>query len=120
MNTLTPRALRTFSLSIYTQQVLRPRYLSTTPLLFKASAAATAAPTSSQQSKSISSVNGPISTLPAPLSVPERKPGQPFFFRYAFSLGKAYATFYKTGVKNIYTNFKVSLPLLTLPIRFSV
>lgn len=54
------------------------------------------------------SVNGPLSTLPAPLELPTREPNQPFFFKYAFTLGKAYANFYKTGVKNIYFNFIAS------------
>jgi hypothetical protein len=53
-------------------------------------------------------VNGPSTTLPAPISVPERAEGQSFFPSYALTLGKAYLTFYKTGVKNIYTNFKLS------------
>jgi LETM1-like protein len=53
-------------------------------------------------------VNGPSTTLPAPIKVPVREEGQSFFPSYALALGKAYIGFYKTGVKNIYTNFKLS------------
>ncbi|KAB8292973.1 hypothetical protein EYC80_007337 [Monilinia laxa] len=59
-------------------------------------------------------VNGPLSTLPAPLDLPIREPNQPFFFKYALTLGKAYARFYKTGVKNIYYNFIASRNIQTL------
>ncbi|APA14306.1 hypothetical protein sscle_12g090760 [Sclerotinia sclerotiorum 1980 UF-70] len=58
-------------------------------------------------------INGPASTLPAPLDLPIREPNQPFFFKYAFTLGKAYAKFYKTGVKNIYYNFLASRTIQT-------
>ncbi|KAI9643590.1 hypothetical protein NHQ30_008212 [Ciborinia camelliae] len=53
-------------------------------------------------------VNGPASTLPARLDLPIREPNQPLVFKYALALGKAYAKFYKTGVKNIYYNFVAS------------
>jgi hypothetical protein len=53
-------------------------------------------------------VNGPATTLPATLDVPVRGEDQPFFPGYALALGKSYLNFYKTGVKNIYTNFRVS------------
>ncbi|ESZ95452.1 hypothetical protein SBOR_4193 [Sclerotinia borealis F-4128] len=56
----------------------------------------------------------PPSTLPAPLNLPIREANQAFFFKYAFTLGKAYATFYKTGVKNIYHNFVASRHIQTL------
>lgn len=58
-----------------------------------------------------SKINGPSTTLPASLDLPARAPGQSFFPGYAFKLGKAYATFYKTGVKNIYHNFVASRPI---------
>jgi hypothetical protein len=58
--------------------------------------------------KAPSKVNGPISTLPAPLALPVRAKDQPFFPAYALALGKAYLAFYKTGVKHIYTNFKAA------------
>ncbi|KAG0647239.1 hypothetical protein D0Z07_7014 [Hyphodiscus hymeniophilus] len=62
-------------------------------------------------SKPLSKVNGPPTTLPALLDLPIREPNQSFFPGYAFKLGKAYATFYKTGVFNIYKNFQASRPL---------
>jgi hypothetical protein len=56
-------------------------------------------------------VNGPASTLPPPLNTPERQPGQSFFPSYAFALGKSYATFYKNGIKSIYSNFMACRPV---------
>jgi hypothetical protein len=57
-------------------------------------------------------VNGPLSTLPPPLNLPEpRKDGEPFFPKYAFKLGKSYATFYKDGIKAIYRNFMACRPI---------
>ncbi|TAQ87600.1 hypothetical protein B7494_g4052 [Chlorociboria aeruginascens] len=53
-------------------------------------------------------INGPSSTRPAPLDLPIRGANERFFFKYAFQLGKAYASFYKIGVKNIYTNFRAA------------
>ena len=52
-------------------------------------------------------VNPPSSTLPGPLVLPVRAESQsaPSYF---FSLGKAYLSFYKTGAKAVYTNFKAS------------
>ncbi|KAK6505209.1 hypothetical protein TWF481_007127 [Arthrobotrys musiformis] len=45
-------------------------------------------------------INGPLSTLPAPLDIPApRKPGESLF-GYYFKLGKGYLSFYKTGLKN--------------------
>ncbi|TID14319.1 hypothetical protein E6O75_ATG09398 [Venturia nashicola] len=52
-------------------------------------------------------VNASPTTLPAPLDVPEREKGQGKF-SYAFKAGKAYLGFYKTGIKNIYSNWKVA------------
>ncbi|RKF81059.1 putative letm1-like protein [Golovinomyces cichoracearum] len=58
-------------------------------------------------SSSHSLANGPASTLPASLDSPTRKPGQAAF-SYYYSVGKAYLGFYKTGMKNIYYNYKAS------------
>ena len=55
-------------------------------------------------------VNGPCTTLPAPLNVPARGENQSFV-PYIISVGKSYLAFYKTGVWNIYTNFKLSREL---------
>ncbi|KAH8593931.1 hypothetical protein B0O99DRAFT_626449 [Bisporella sp. PMI_857] len=56
------------------------------------------------------SVNGPTTTLPAPLDLPVRQANQALF-KYLFKLGKGYAGFYKTGVKNIWNNYKAALPI---------
>ncbi|TQS37376.1 hypothetical protein Golomagni_02151 [Golovinomyces magnicellulatus] len=58
-------------------------------------------------SSSHSLANGPASTLPASLDSPVRKPGQATL-SYYYSVGKAYLGFYKTGIKNIYYNYKAS------------
>ncbi|KAF2838504.1 hypothetical protein M501DRAFT_915093, partial [Patellaria atrata CBS 101060] len=52
-------------------------------------------------------VNPPLSTLPAPLEVPERAPDQSLF-SYLYKSGRAYLGFYKTGIKNIWTNHKLT------------
>ncbi|KAI1003369.1 hypothetical protein K3495_g4837 [Podosphaera aphanis] len=57
-----------------------------------------------------SPANGPITTLPAPLNPPARKPDQAAF-TYYLSVGKAYLAFYKKGIKNIYYNYKAAKPI---------
>lgn len=53
----------------------------------------------------------PLSTThPPPLSLPFRAPDLPAY-KYYFRLGKAYAQFYKTGLKAIYTNWKLARAL---------
>ncbi|PGH10919.1 hypothetical protein AJ79_05164 [Helicocarpus griseus UAMH5409] len=63
-------------------------------------------------------LNPPLTTFPAPLSLPSKDPTTSQF-KHLFSLGKAYLTFYKTGLKNVYNNYRAALPLrrrLGLPI----
>lgn len=84
---------------------------STSLLSQKRHASSTTASAGATPSLSHSKVNGPISTLPAALLTPERQPGQSFFPSYAFTLGKSYLTFYKSGLKAIYTNFMACRPL---------
>ncbi|KAK3990981.1 hypothetical protein QBC44DRAFT_358094 [Cladorrhinum sp. PSN332] len=69
-----------------------------------------------QESPSLSGLNPPPTTRPPPLNLPARDPKNPAFKHY-FSLGKAYLTFYKTGLKNILTNRKLALsnPLTQSP-----
>ncbi|KAH8668893.1 hypothetical protein BX600DRAFT_510947 [Xylariales sp. PMI_506] len=50
-----------------------------------------------------STLNPPATTRPPVLSLPSREPGSSLF-TYLFSLGKAYTTFYKNGLKAIFTN----------------
>ncbi|KAK4166562.1 hypothetical protein QBC43DRAFT_312919 [Cladorrhinum sp. PSN259] len=52
-------------------------------------------------------LNPPHTTRPAPLNLPERDP-EASAFKHYFSLGKAYLTFYKTGLKNILANRKLA------------
>ena len=52
-----------------------------------------------------SSVNPVATTRPPPLELPE-KPANPGV-GYYFSLGKAYLSFYKTGLKNAWANYKM-------------
>lgn len=51
--------------------------------------------------------NPPVSTLPPPLDVPGREPGQSLF-SYTLKSGKAYFQFYKQGVKNVWQNRKLA------------
>ncbi|KAL4894323.1 hypothetical protein BDV59DRAFT_16967 [Aspergillus ambiguus] len=70
-------------------------------------AAATTTPTTSD-------INPPASTRPAPLDLPAALPSSAptadKLKRYV-TLGRAYLTFYKTGLKNVYHNYRASIPL---------
>ena len=55
-------------------------------------------------------LNPPITTRPPPLSLPEKLPHLPKY-KYYFRVGKAYALFYKTGLKAIWTNYKLARAL---------
>ena len=75
-----------------------------------------AKPTTTEQ------VNPPSSTRPSPLSMPDALPATAStsdkFKRY-MAVGKAYINFYKTGIKNVYHNYRASIPLrqnLGLPV----
>ncbi|EER42813.1 conserved hypothetical protein [Histoplasma capsulatum var. duboisii H88] len=57
-----------------------------------------------------SPLNASTSTLPAPLSLPPKDPTANKA-KYYFTLGKAYLSFYKTGLKNVYHNYRAALPL---------
>ncbi|KAK6841154.1 hypothetical protein PG987_002014 [Apiospora arundinis] len=54
-------------------------------------------------------LNPPASTRPPPLDLPVREPDSSVF-GYYYKLGKAYTTFYKTGLKAIFTNRRLLLP----------
>lgn len=116
MTTLTLRTLRTSLLHDEAHGLLKQQFLLSTSLLqyqpaqrrLASSSTRTATKPTSPPTKPLSNVNAPSSTLPAPLDLPVRKPDQSYFPSYLFALGKAYATFYKTGVKNIYYNHQAS------------
>ncbi|PKS07653.1 hypothetical protein jhhlp_006259 [Lomentospora prolificans] len=51
-------------------------------------------------------INPPRTTLPPPLDLPVRKPGDGTF-SHLFKLGKTYVGFYKAGLKNVFVNRKL-------------
>ncbi|KAL1851837.1 hypothetical protein Plec18170_006140 [Paecilomyces lecythidis] len=69
---------------------------------------------STSSSSSSSEVNPPLSTLPMKLDVPApaASDATPIdqLKRY-IALGRAYYSFYKSGLKNVYHNYKASMPL---------
>ncbi|KAF3893409.1 Letm1 RBD domain-containing protein [Trichophyton interdigitale] len=76
------------------------------------SSASSAATTSASETSISSPVNAPATTRPAFLDVPSKdNPQTSGTFSYYFALGKAYLRFYKTGLKNVYGNYKASIPL---------
>ena len=134
MSTTIPRALRTASLQhprrIHSQFHVQPNTslqtlkLSQQSLLRYASTSTTSSTSTSSTTTTTTTttsppppekprhpINGPLSTLPAPLDVPSQLPSEKLFPTYALRVGKAYLSFYKTGVKNIYTNFLLARPL---------
>ncbi|KAI4286135.1 MAG: hypothetical protein L6R38_000117 [Xanthoria sp. 2 TBL-2021] len=54
-------------------------------------------------------LNPPISTLPPPLLLPTSEPNLPATekLKFYYRTGKAYLTFYKTGVKALWQNYKL-------------
>lgn len=120
MNSITLRTVRTSTFQPARSSalflLLRPQSSQPSLLTQARHASNSSTPTTTSSSSPTysaprSPVNGPISTLPPPLTVPERKPDERFFPAYAFRLGKSYITFYKAGAKAIYTNFKSARPL---------
>ncbi|PYI10464.1 hypothetical protein BO78DRAFT_393886 [Aspergillus sclerotiicarbonarius CBS 121057] len=66
-------------------------------------------------------INPPPSTRPADLSLPASLPPSSSpadKLKHYVSIGRAYLTFYKTGLKNVYHNYRAAMPLrrtLNLP-----
>lgn len=59
-------------------------------------------------------INAPTSTLPAQIDTPDPLPAStdtPAKLKRLITLGRAYLTFYKTGLKNVFANYRASLPL---------
>ncbi|KAI8627261.1 hypothetical protein F5Y19DRAFT_183584 [Xylariaceae sp. FL1651] len=85
-----------------------------------ASSTATALTTSdekqfpSEPSPFSDTLNPPASTRPPPLDLPVRDP-QSNLFGHLFRLGKAYTTFYKTGLKAVFTNRRLLRDLPDTP-----
>lgn len=68
-----------------------------------------AAPTripSAQSAISPTAANPPATTRPPPLELPERSP-ETSNFSHLYKTGKAYLSFYKAGLKNIYLNSRL-------------
>ncbi|KAI1805826.1 hypothetical protein F4811DRAFT_201664 [Daldinia bambusicola] len=61
-------------------------------------------------------LNPPASTRPPPLDLPTQDPSSSVF-KYFYHLGKAYTTFYKTGLGAIFTNRKLLIqsPTASIP-----
>ncbi|GKZ23382.1 hypothetical protein AbraIFM66951_009280 [Aspergillus brasiliensis] len=73
-------------------------------------------PTSSTSTTILTSINPPPSTRPASLALPPPpNPNTPLppsdkLKRY-ITIGRAYLSFYKTGLKNVYHNYRAAIPL---------
>lgn len=82
-----------------------PRFFSTnsSPVLSQASPAKTQDDTTSDLTLASEAANPPATTRPPPLELPVREPDTSIL-PHLFKTGKAYLTFYKTGLKNIYLN----------------
>lgn len=70
-------------------------------------------PTASPSSHAIADVNPPASTRPADLNLPEPLPSASTAdkIKRFIAIGRAYLAFYKTGLKNVYHNYRDSLPI---------
>lgn len=90
------------------QQVKQYPFHSQRTLRLTSTTTTVATPTTQQQS----TINPPTSTLPAPLTLPTRTASQPAL-KYYFYLGRAYFTFYKTGAKAVYTNYRSSRNIIS-------
>ncbi|OJJ84136.1 uncharacterized protein ASPGLDRAFT_46945 [Aspergillus glaucus CBS 516.65] len=87
---------------------------------------ATVPSTSSTSTTSPDDINPPPSTRPADINTPDSLPDDAApvdtVKRY-IALGRAYLSFYKTGLKNVYHNYRTSLPLrneLGLPVYLPI
>lgn len=110
-------ALRSqFSPHIATQRQFHP--FSHAPRLFSTSAASQAAKPTDEPSTvttpPANEINAPPSTLPAPLDLPIVLPATAQTadkLKRLVTIGRAYLAFYKTGLKNVFRNYRASLPL---------
>ena len=60
-----------------------------------------------QREEHNSLINPPAFTIPPPLDVPKRKPGQ-FYITYLYSRGRAFLRFFKSGLKNVWTMYRAA------------
>lgn len=113
MTTLNPRALRTFTL-LHHSHLCHGQFRTLPSVTHRLSRYASTAPTrhlAYNPPKPLTKLNGPSSTLPAPLIVPEKRADQSYFPSYLYTIGKTYVAFYKAGVWNIWANFKAAQPI---------
>ncbi|KAJ5154110.1 uncharacterized protein N7500_009549 [Penicillium coprophilum] len=71
-------------------------------------------PTTTVSIPSKTEINAPTSTHPAPLTTPpplNPSAGAADKLKRYVEFGRAYVTFYKTGLKHVYHNYRASLPL---------
>ncbi|KAJ5667970.1 uncharacterized protein N7477_006540 [Penicillium maclennaniae] len=108
------RALSQFN-ALNMQRQLHPRLPSTIPRLFSTSAASSAKQDATTvTTPPVTQINAPPSTLPAPLDLPTVLPANAQTadkLKRLVTIGRAYLAFYKTGLKNVYRNYRASLPL---------
>ncbi|KAJ5233746.1 uncharacterized protein N7469_005512 [Penicillium citrinum] len=75
---------------------------------------ATTTTTTTVSTPTKSEINAPLSTFPAeietPPQLPQNAPATDKIKRLV-ATGRAYVTFYKTGLKNVFRNYRASLPL---------
>ncbi|TVY57592.1 hypothetical protein LCER1_G001699 [Lachnellula cervina] len=124
MTTFALRGLRTTALFQHascvpynaTSIAFKSQFLPSSPKLssLQRRASSTSNPPAKDAAPLSSPLNGPLKTRPPPLDLPPPKDPQTSTVLYYIALGKAYATFYKTGAKAIYTNFRASQPIQDL------
>ncbi|CAI7609064.1 unnamed protein product [Penicillium manginii] len=80
-------------------------------------------PTTTVPTPTRDEINAPLSTFPATIETPPQDPSTPPTpinkIKRLISTGRAYLTFYKTGLKNVFRNYRASIPLrksLSLPV----
>ncbi|KAK0649434.1 hypothetical protein B0T16DRAFT_410074 [Cercophora newfieldiana] len=83
------------------------RYSSSSPA--KRAAADTPPQQTTSRNRDRTAANPPPSTRPPPLDLPTRSPTTSTF-SHLFSTGKAFLTFYKTGLRQIWTNYRTAYP----------
>ncbi|OQE29376.1 hypothetical protein PENSTE_c002G01489 [Penicillium steckii] len=87
---------------------------STSAINHNKSNTSTAAATNTVSTPNKSEINAPLSTFPAeietPPTLPQNAPATDKIKRLV-ATGRAYVTFYKTGLKNVFRNYRASLPL---------
>jgi len=98
--------------TLRTQLFTRPCASYPSHLLFFRPTSTTAAVTDRKPiaTPTINTVNAPKTSLPAPLSLPE-KDSKTSTVTYYFRTGKAYITFFKTGLRNVFANLSATRPL---------